>query len=137
MKRLLLKIVTICILVIYSVFSTGIALVVHHCCASCSIKKQAESCCCLNEQTHCIDSKYKACHVEHYFFKITDTHQKSDVLTIHDQTFTAETVLDPCSEECESMVVNRIVKQYNNSPPDALVRGRSFLNIVHQLKINC
>lgn len=143
MKKRFYNILTIFVLAIFSVFSTGIFISIHHCCSHCNPVEVVDDCCCQSLPSHGAhdhachqnESGHHKCHDTHYLFKILDSYDKDEHLPVVMPTSASILLylMDDYREEYETQIFQKIVKENDRSRSGPVIPCDSFFDYTHQL----
>ena len=138
MKKIIHKAILLTLLVVYTVFSTGIFISIHHCCLHCHEKTEQVHCDCVNhhdEKSHtCTLDQHHHCHDDHFFFKIIDNYDKKErffAISLHLQ----QLFIGQYHKILYDTTLSHIVyKEFDDGSPFLIKQGRTFAEL-HQQRV--
>ncbi|MDL2296452.1 hypothetical protein LJC68_05815 [Bacteroidales bacterium OttesenSCG-928-B11] len=141
MKNKIYTIITLLILAVYTVFSTGVLVSIHHCCSHCNPIETIDYCCCESlpahgdphHDCHQNESGHHKCHDTNYFFKILDSYDKDEQKTALKIVLPILYVLEDYHEIYANTITRKIVKENERSRSGPVFPGDSFFHYTHQL----
>ena len=140
MKTILHKSILVSILLIYTVFSTGIFISIHHCCLHCHEKVEKVSCNCSehhdNDIYTCVSKdKHHHCHDDRFFFKILDSYDKKETFSSFSHYIQQVCF---CHNSCKDRILydstfsHIVYGEFDEAPPFFIRQGRTFAEFNHQ-----
>ena len=138
MKTKIYNIVTLSLLTIYFVFSSGIFFSVHYCCKHCHATVKVEYCeCAEHEHDHSSTSEdqqkeHHKCHDKHFFFKILEDYDKIDSKPSPVGKLSLIYIIDYSSDSYLTALFNNILKTNELLPSHPVIQGDSFLDFLQQ-----
>ena len=139
MKKIITKSVLLALLTVYTIFSTGIFISIHHCCLHCNEKVEMVSCGCsgqASDHVACISKdKHHHCHDDRFFFKILDSYDKKEGFL---SVFHYIQQICFCHDCCKNRILHDSIflhiacKEFDESPPFFIKQGRTFAEFHHQ-----
>lgn len=135
MKKILQNSIILFLLTVYTVFSTGIVLSIHHCCSHCHQKVEKIECLCHHDEKEheCkLEEEHHRCHDEHLFLKILEEYS----IVEHKFSF-SPILLSICHCEHYKEIYNlsiyqTLFKVNRNIPPPPLCGDDAFIDFTQQ-----
>ncbi len=140
MKKTLIILGTFLLLAVFFVFSSGIAITIHHCCHHCQELAQKASCsddescsCCSGKNKTDADAEGHAhSHDTQYFFKILDNYIKSDISFPFSWQYFQTEFENNQSDFFVSIFYNSLIKKYIQIPSIFHLQGTSLIDYCQQ-----
>lgn len=141
MKKRIYHMITVLLLGVYSIFSTGIFISIHHCCNHCESSVTVETCACMDEgavhehSSLCTDShaEHHKCHDDHLFFKIGDEHDKCSELPSVNAFLSVLYSIEFHIDSYLNNLYTTIIKSNKRLPSHPVIQGESFFEYSQQL----
>lgn len=143
MKKRLYHITTLLVLTVYSVFSTGVFISIHHCCNHCNPVEMDEYCACESHSSHggndCAchqnGNEHHKCYDVHYLFKILDSYDKDEYTPPPVIFYFVLYLVDDYRDLYVSNIIQETIKENERSRSGPVIPCDSFFKYTHQLVV--
>ena len=142
MKKIIHKSTLLTLLLVYTVFSTGIFISIHHCCLHCYEKVEKSHCGCSEHHdseldAHFLKDKHHHCQDIRFFFKILDSYDKKDTSFSFSPYIQQVCFCHHCCKNkilYDSTLLHIVYKEFDDVPPFFTKQGRTFIEL-HQQQV--
>lgn len=141
MRKKIYSLITLFVLTVYSIFSTGVFISIHHCCSHCNPVEVVHHCVCESEPSHgghcdgCHQNEngHHKCHDEQIMFKIMDSYDKDDHNPTPKTSFVLLYIIDDYKDLYIETVFQKIIKKSKQRRSGPTIPCESFFDYSHQL----
>ena len=134
MKKIIHKFILLTLFVIYTVFSTGIFISIHHCCLHCHQKVEKEECRYHHDGAvhDCdLEREHRRCHDDHFFFKILDSYDKKEMFFSFCPDIQQTFLYQDYRIFYDTTFFQLVFKEFDKRTP-LIKQGRAFEELQHQ-----